>query len=84
MLLRILARFSCLALQKNWNNEIKASLESLLEDQDSDVKTVGMPYLRLRRKLPKRLLKLFFYFQEAKCALDEFKYLSFIAAETAY
>ncbi|XP_055632962.1 serine/threonine-protein kinase fused [Toxorhynchites rutilus septentrionalis] len=60
MLLRILARFSCLALQKHWNNEIKSSLESLLEDQNGDVKL------------------------EAKCALDEFQYLSFIAAETAF
>uniref|UniRef100_A0A8D8EUV9 non-specific serine/threonine protein kinase n=2 Tax=Culex pipiens TaxID=7175 RepID=A0A8D8EUV9_CULPI len=59
MLLRILARFSCLALQKHWNNEIKESLESLLEDRNMEVKT------------------------EAQCALDEFKYLSFIAAETA-
>ncbi|XP_058811585.1 serine/threonine-protein kinase fused isoform X2 [Topomyia yanbarensis] len=60
MLLRILARFSCLALQKHWTNEIKESVESLLEDQTVEVKT------------------------EARCVLDEFKYLSFIAAETAY
>ncbi|XP_053693653.1 serine/threonine-protein kinase fused [Sabethes cyaneus] len=60
MLLRILARFSCLALQKHWTKEIKESLELLLEDHNQQVKT------------------------EAKCALDEFKYLSFIAAETAY
>ncbi|XP_058448995.1 serine/threonine-protein kinase fused [Malaya genurostris] len=59
-LLRILARFSCLALQKHWTNEIKESLESLLDDQTLDVKT------------------------EAKCVLEEFKYLSFITAETAY
>ncbi|XP_019545610.2 serine/threonine-protein kinase fused [Aedes albopictus] len=59
MLLRILARFSCLALQKHWNNEIKESLEYLLDDQDVDINT------------------------EAKCALDEFKYLSFITADAA-
>ncbi|XP_055524354.1 serine/threonine-protein kinase fused [Wyeomyia smithii] len=60
MLLRILARFSCLALQKHWTKDIKESLEILLEDQNQQVKT------------------------EAKCALDEFRYLSFIADETAY
>lgn len=79
MLLRILARFSCLALQKHWNNEIKESLESLLEDCDLEVKTVRFECDCICRFS----LMVFLYFQEAQCALDEFKYLSFIAAETA-
>uniref|UniRef100_A0A182VPZ8 non-specific serine/threonine protein kinase n=1 Tax=Anopheles minimus TaxID=112268 RepID=A0A182VPZ8_9DIPT len=38
MLLRILARFSCLALQKHWTNEIKEHLEELLFDDNQEVK----------------------------------------------
>ncbi|XP_053679101.1 serine/threonine-protein kinase fused [Anopheles nili] len=57
MLLRILARFSCLALQKRWTNEIKDCLEFLLLDENTDVK------------------------QEAKYAMEEFKYLSFVTTE---
>ncbi|XP_049277580.1 serine/threonine-protein kinase fused [Anopheles funestus] len=38
MLLRILARFSCLALQKRWTNEIKVHLEELMMDDNQDVK----------------------------------------------
>ncbi|XP_055587389.1 serine/threonine-protein kinase fused [Uranotaenia lowii] len=60
MLLRVLARYSCLALLKHWTSDIKESLESLLDDQDREVKT------------------------EAQCVLDEFQYLSFVTAETAY
>ncbi|XP_050068796.1 serine/threonine-protein kinase fused isoform X1 [Anopheles maculipalpis] len=58
MLLRILARFSCLALQKRWANEIKDYLEELLLDDDPDVQ------------------------KEAKSAMEEFKYISCVTAET--
>ncbi|XP_035902583.1 serine/threonine-protein kinase fused isoform X1 [Anopheles stephensi] len=58
MLLRILARFSCLALQKRWTNEIKDHLEELLLDDNLDVK------------------------KEAKSAMEEFKYISCVTAET--
>ncbi|XP_058119247.1 serine/threonine-protein kinase fused isoform X1 [Anopheles ziemanni] len=37
MLLRILARFSCFALQKRWTNEFKTCLETLLLDDHMDV-----------------------------------------------
>ncbi|XP_058065310.1 serine/threonine-protein kinase fused [Anopheles bellator] len=37
MLLRILARFSCLAFQKRWSNELKECLESLCSDENLDV-----------------------------------------------
>lgn len=58
MLLRILTRFSCLALQKRWTNEIKGHLEKLLLDENPDVK------------------------KEAKSAMEEFKYISCVTAET--
>ncbi|XP_052903061.1 serine/threonine-protein kinase fused [Anopheles moucheti] len=58
MLLRILARFSCLAIQKRWTNEIKEQLEELLLDVNQDVK------------------------KEAKSAIEEFKYLGCVTAET--
>ncbi|XP_053657856.1 serine/threonine-protein kinase fused-like [Anopheles marshallii] len=58
MLIRILARFSCLAMQKRWANEIKEHLEELLLDDNQDVK------------------------KEAKSAIEEFKYLSCVTAET--
>uniref|UniRef100_A0A182IW08 non-specific serine/threonine protein kinase n=1 Tax=Anopheles atroparvus TaxID=41427 RepID=A0A182IW08_ANOAO len=38
MLLRILARFSCLALQNHWTNEINDCLETLLMDDNMDIK----------------------------------------------
>ena len=83
MLLRILARFSCLALQKHWNNEIKESLEYLLDDQDVDINTVSYFNTMDFRNLNSNGFNPFFYQQEAKCALDEFKYLSFITADAA-
>uniref|UniRef100_A0A182SI56 non-specific serine/threonine protein kinase n=1 Tax=Anopheles maculatus TaxID=74869 RepID=A0A182SI56_9DIPT len=58
MLLRILARFSCLALQKRWTNEVKDHLKELLFDDNLDVK------------------------KEAKSAMEEFKYISCVSAET--
>uniref|UniRef100_A0A182QSE8 non-specific serine/threonine protein kinase n=1 Tax=Anopheles farauti TaxID=69004 RepID=A0A182QSE8_9DIPT len=54
MFLRILARFSCLALQKRWTSEIKDYLDVLLLDENEDVK------------------------KEAKYAIEEFKYLTFV------
>uniref|UniRef100_A0A182PDH4 non-specific serine/threonine protein kinase n=1 Tax=Anopheles epiroticus TaxID=199890 RepID=A0A182PDH4_9DIPT len=46
MLLRILARFSCLALQKRWTNDIQYYLEELILDENLDVKKVVL-YLKL-------------------------------------
>uniref|UniRef100_A0A2M4AE33 non-specific serine/threonine protein kinase n=1 Tax=Anopheles triannulatus TaxID=58253 RepID=A0A2M4AE33_9DIPT len=38
MMLRVLARFSCLALQKRWTNALKESLETLCADNNLAVK----------------------------------------------
>lgn len=40
MMLRVLARFSCLALQKRWTNALKESLETLCADDNLAVKMV--------------------------------------------
>uniref|UniRef100_A0A182NN30 non-specific serine/threonine protein kinase n=1 Tax=Anopheles dirus TaxID=7168 RepID=A0A182NN30_9DIPT len=58
MLLRILARFSCVALQKRWTSEIKDYLDVLLLDKNEEVK------------------------KEAKFAIEEFKYLTFVTTGT--
>jgi len=40
MLLRLLGRFSCYALQNNWTNEIRDTLEALVYDSNEDVRIV--------------------------------------------
>lgn len=40
MMLRVLARFSCLALQKRWSNALKERLETLCADDNLAVKMV--------------------------------------------
>lgn len=41
MLLRIVGRFSCFALQKAWTNELKEALGELATDEDDTVQEVS-------------------------------------------
>lgn len=46
-LLKIIARFSCSALQRSWTKEFKQTLESLLDESNTQVKEVRIQILAL-------------------------------------
>lgn len=53
MLIRLLGRFSCYALQKKWTMEMREAMESLLTDPDEQTHKVSCDYY-LQKHFPTR------------------------------
>lgn len=77
MLLRLLGRFSCYALQTKWTMEMREAVEALLTDPDEQTRKVSTMTSFGLGKYFLFVCASFRSLQEAEATLDEFKQLSF-------
>lgn len=87
MLLRLLGRFSCYALQTKWTMETREAVEALLTDPDEQTRKVSKIVTNFGfEKYINSVVCSFIHrsVQEAEATLDEFKQLSFYTPTKAH